>query len=136
MLIVNLFFCSKSIEQMYIVFFEVLLMNKNVDYVALGKRIKEKRIQSHLTQEQLGEMCDLSTAHIGHIERGTRIPSVDVLFQISQVLNVSIDYLIFDSVSNNNILSNIDSMLKNNEPAKVNQFLNTIKVLADNIDKL
>ena len=52
---------------MYIVFFEVLLMNKNVDYVALGKRIKEKRIQSHLTQEQLGEMCDLSTAHIGHI---------------------------------------------------------------------
>ena len=88
-------------------------MNKNVDYVALGKRIKEKRIQSHLTQEQLGEMCDLSTAHIGHIERGTRIPSVDVLFQISQVLNVSIDYLIFDSVSNNNILSNIDSMLKN-----------------------
>ena len=55
---------------MYIVFFEVLLMNKNVDYVALGKRIKEKRIQSHLTQEQLGEMCDLSTAHIGHIERG------------------------------------------------------------------
>lgn len=121
---------------MYIVFFEVLLMNKNVDYVALGKRIKEKRIQSHLTQEQLGEMCDLSTAHIGHIERGTRIPSVDVLFQISQILNVSIDYLIFDSVSNNNILSNIDSMLKNNEPAKVNQFLNTIKVLADNIDKL
>lgn len=111
-------------------------MNKNIDYVALGQRIKEKRIQNHLTQEQLGEMCNLSTAHIGHIERGTRIPSVDVLFQIAQALNVSIDYLIFDSVSNNNILSSIDSMLKDNNPEKVNKFLNAVKILADNINKL
>lgn len=57
-------------------------MNKNIDYTALGKRIKEKRIENGLTQEQLGELCELSAAHIGHIERGTRILSVDVLFRI------------------------------------------------------
>ena len=32
-------------------------MNKNIDYTALGKRIKEKRIENGLTQEQLGELC-------------------------------------------------------------------------------
>ena len=58
-------------------------MNKNIDYTALGKRIKNKRIEKGLTQEQLGELCELSAAHIGHIERGTRILSVDVLFRIS-----------------------------------------------------
>lgn len=111
-------------------------MDKNIDYVALGKRIKEKRIENKLTQEQLGEKCELSSAHIGHIERGTRILSVDVLFRIAQKLEVSIDYLLFDSIENNNVLNNIAPTLKNYDKTKVNNFINTVKVLADNIDKL
>ncbi len=111
-------------------------MGKNIDYIALGKRIKNKRTEQELTQEQLGELCELSAAHIGHIERGTRILSVDVLFRIAQVLNVSVDYLLFDSVENNNILSSIEPMLKNTDKNKANSFLNTVRVLADNIDKL
>lgn len=111
-------------------------MDRNIDYAALGKRIKNKRVENKLTQEQLGEMCELSAAHIGHIERGTRILSVDVLFKISQVLNVSVDYLLFDSVENNNILTNIIPALKTCDKSKVNNFLNTVRVLADNIDKL
>lgn len=111
-------------------------MDKSIDYAALGKRIKEKRIANKLTQEQLGEKCELSSAHIGHIERGTRILSVDVLFRIAQELGVSIDYLLFDSVENNNILSNLTPILKNKEKRKVDYFLNTVRVLAENIDEL
>lgn len=111
-------------------------MDKNIDYAALGKRIKEKRISEKLTQEQLGEMCELSAAHIGHIERGTRILSVEVLFRIAQVLNVSVDYLLFDSVENDNILSSIAPILKDSDKNKVNNFLKTVRVLAENIDEL
>lgn len=111
-------------------------MDKNIDYAALGKRIKNKRVENKLTQEQLGEMCELSAAHIGHIERGTRILSVDVLFRIAQVLNVSVDYLLFDSVENNNILSSIAPILKDSDKNKVNNFLKTVRVLAENIDEL
>lgn len=111
-------------------------MDKNIDYTALGKRIKNKRVENKLTQEQLGEMCELSAAHIGHIERGTRILSVEVLFRIAQVLNVSVDYLLFDSVENDNILSSIAPILKDSDKNKVNHFLNTVRVLADNIDEL
>lgn len=111
-------------------------MDKNIDYTALGKRIKNKRVENKLTQEQLGEMCELSAAHIGHIERGTRILSVEVLFRIAQVLNVSVDYLLFDSVENDNILSSIAPILKDSDKNKVNNFLNTVRVLAENIDEL
>lgn len=111
-------------------------MDKNIDYVALGKRIKEKRIERKLTQEQLGEICELSSAHIGHIERGTRILSVDVLFKISQALNISVDYLLFDSVDNNNILNSISPILNDVDKKKAQTFLNTVKVLAQNIDEL
>ena len=111
-------------------------MDKNIDYAALGKRIKEKRISKKLTQEQLGEMCELSAAHIGHIERGTRILSVDVLFKIAQVLNVSVDYLLFDSVENDNIFCSIAPLLKDNDKNKINRFLNIVRVLAENINEL
>ena len=73
---------------------------------------------------------------IGHIERGTRILSVDVLFRISQALDTSIDRLVFDSVENRHMLNEIDSVLKGTDKTKVNTFLNTVRILADNIDKL
>ena len=111
-------------------------MNKNIDYTALAKIIKEKWIVKGFTQEQLGELCELSAAHIGHIERGTRILSVDVLFRISQALDTSIDWLVFDSVENKHMLNEINSVLKDTDKTKVTTFLNTVRVLADNIDKL
>lgn len=37
----------------------------------VGKNIKEKRVQEHLTQAQLAEMIDISVVHLSHIENGT-----------------------------------------------------------------
>lgn len=111
-------------------------MEKAIDYAALGKRIKNKKIEKNLTQEQLGEMCELSTAHIGHIERGTRVLSVDVLYKILQTLEVSVDYLLFDLVDDKNILSDIAPILKEYDKKKVSNFLKTVRVLAKNIDEL
>lgn len=112
-------------------------MEKEIDYIALGIRIRKARKISHITQEKLGEICELSTAHIGHIERGTRIPSLDTLFRISQALNVSMDYLIFDSVAvDENFFINLNAMLKNKDKRKVKVFMTTVKALADKIDEL
>lgn len=111
-------------------------MYTNIDYVALGKRIRNKRIENNLTQEKLSELCDLSAAHIGHIERGTRILSVDVLFRIAQILGVSVDYLLIDSVNNENFINNITPILESSEPKKVKSFLNTVRILAEHIDEL
>ncbi|MCH5303473.1 MAG: helix-turn-helix transcriptional regulator [Ruminococcus sp.] len=112
-------------------------MDKNIDYKALGKRIKNKRKEKHLTQEQLSEICDLSAAHIGHIERGTRILSVDVLVRLSKALDVSLDYLLFDVVSDNeNVLKSINPILKETDKKKADYFLNTVRLLAENLDEL
>ena len=111
-------------------------MTKNIDYALLGKRIKNRRNELNITQEKLGELCELSTAHIGHIERGTRILSVDVLFRISQALDVSIDYLLLDSVEDNSIINSISEIIKSSDKSKQTQLLNTLRVLAENIDKI
>lgn len=112
-------------------------MAASVDYVALGKRLRAVRKARKLSQEKLGELCDVSTAHIGHIERGTRIPSVDVLFRLSVALQVGLDELVLDSrADSDGILKSISARLAGKDGEKVKTFLTTVKALADKIDDL
>ena len=112
-------------------------MNNEFDYVSLGERIRKARKSLGLTQERLAELCELSTAHIGHIERGTRALSIESLITISSVLNVSTDYLLLDILPHSdNRLSTIISSLSNSDPAKYEKLSSIIKILAENIDKI
>ena len=98
-------------------------MQQFMDYVSLGTRIRKARQAAQMTQERLGEACDLSTAHIGHIERGTRIPSLETLYRISIALHVSLDYLVFDSAPNDlYILKSISTMLQGKSKTKARCF--------------
>ncbi len=63
-------------------------------YEKIGRRIREKRIQAHLTQEQLASQADISLSFLGHIERGTRKLSVDTLYKIATALHCSADELL------------------------------------------
>ena len=112
-------------------------MKQHIDYIALGQRIREARKARGLSQEKLGELCGISTAHVGHIERGTRVPSAEVLFQLSTELHVSMDYLFFDSPSDGEpLLKSISARLNGKDPEKAKTFFKVVKVLADKIDDL
>ena len=78
-------------------------MEQELDYTSIGDRIRSYRELSRMTQEQLSELCSLSTGYIGHLERGTRSPSLETLAKISQILRVSLDDLVFGEaeISNN-----------------------------------
>lgn len=110
---------------------------EQLDYKALGGRIRKARQAKKMTQDQLAEACGLSTAHIGHIERGTRIPSLDTLFQIVCELKVSADYLLLDSTqAPQQVLAGIWAGLAGREDGQVKKFVSTVRVLADKIDEL
>lgn len=68
---------------------------------ALGKRIREERKKSNLTQEQLAELINVSTTYVGFIERGERSITLDKLVNIATALGISVDYLLRDSVTVN-----------------------------------
>lgn len=69
-----------------------------MDVVDFGKRVKQKRIERNLTQEELAEKTDLSVGYIGMIERGKRLPSLDTFVIIADELNVTADELLCNSV--------------------------------------
>lgn len=70
-----------------------------MDYEALGKRVRAQRKLLDMTQDELAEAVGVSCSFIGHIERGTRKLSVDTLVRLADVLHVSCDTLLQDSLS-------------------------------------
>ena len=111
-------------------------MEQELDYAAIGDRIRRYRELSRMTQEQLSERCALSTVYIGHLERGTRSPSLETLAKISQILHVSLDDLVFGEAEiNNNMIKILSLTLEDKSPEKVKIFLKTVCALADKIDE-
>lgn len=72
-----------------------------MDYKFLGKRIREERLRLHLTQAELAEAVDISDTYMGAIERGERSLTLDTLVRLVNRLGVTVDYMLVDSVSDN-----------------------------------
>lgn len=68
-----------------------------LNYKCIGARIKERRKNIGMSQEQLAETVELSAKYISQIERGVRHLSLDAIANISVVLNTSVDMLLFDA---------------------------------------
>ena len=62
---------------------------------ALGNAIRAARIKKGYTQEQLAELLEITPAHLKHMEGGRRNPSVPLLFQMMELLDFSVDALVF-----------------------------------------
>ena len=60
----------------------------------LSKRLKELRINSGLTQRELGERVNVTKVSICCYENGTRVPTLDTLTKLGKVLDVDVDYLL------------------------------------------
>ena len=57
-------------------------------------RLKKLRIEKGLSQEELSNILSLNKSTICCYEKGTRVPSLEVLIKLSDYFEVSIDYLL------------------------------------------
>ncbi|MBQ3079982.1 MAG: helix-turn-helix transcriptional regulator [Clostridia bacterium] len=97
-----------------------------IDYAAIGKRIKQKRIENGLSQEKLAEMVGIGPSHMSHIEGGTTTPSFEVFISIVNSLNCSADDLLMREVS-------VAKQLRHNWLTKLTEDCSTkeIKIISD-----
>jgi len=61
---------------------------------SIGARLKTARKNRHLTQEQLAEMLNISQKHYSEAERGLVGLSIKHYVELSNILDVSLDYLL------------------------------------------
>ncbi|MGL5068081.1 MAG: DUF5680 domain-containing protein [Sarcina sp.] len=65
-----------------------------------GKRLRNIRVKNNLSQEQLGELLNVSRQAISKWEVGETYPEVDKLIYISNKFGVTLDYLVKGEKSN------------------------------------
>lgn len=59
----------------------------------LGDRIRIIRNDKGLSIEELAHRADISTTHLGYVERGDRSPTVDMLGKIVKALGITFEEL-------------------------------------------
>lgn len=78
----------------------------------MGNRIKTRRKELRIKQAEFAEMLNISNNHMSSIENGRQKPSLDILIQICNLLNVTPDYLLLGSMHAYNIPQDIIDKLR------------------------
>lgn len=68
-------------------------------YDEIGRRIAEKRRRLRMTQTEVEDRAHLSRKYLSNIEHGRSIPSIDVLMQIADILQITPNELLLGAVS-------------------------------------
>ena len=86
-----------------------------VNYKDIGKKIAYFRKKAKITQQKLAEEMDLSVSYIGQIERGITKISLERLYQIANILDVDVVFLLAPNDVDNSNLANaqISEIIKN-----------------------
>ncbi len=65
-----------------------------IDFKEIGMKIRNLRVESKLTQENLAESVDVNISHISNIETGKVKVSLSLLVRICRALNTTVDYVL------------------------------------------
>lgn len=66
----------------------------DLDFKAIGLKIKERRQAVGITQERIADVLEVNPSHISNIECGRANPSLSALVKIANILQCSVDYFI------------------------------------------
>ena len=65
-----------------------------LDYESIGSRIRMVRKKKKLSQIAFAVGLNVSREQLSRLENSSRIPSLDILYEVSKIGRVSLDYLI------------------------------------------
>ena len=71
--------------------------------MALGDRIKQLRQQRGWSQAQLSKKLNVHQKQSSGYERGIHSPSIELLVRMTELFNVSLDYIAFDNREEKNV---------------------------------
>ena len=66
----------------------------NYDPYAVGERIQSLRKECELTQDQLAIDLNISDRYMRNLERGERVPSIDLFVELRERFGASLDYIV------------------------------------------
>lgn len=74
-----------------------------MDKTALGKRLREARLKKGYTQQALAAQAEIGEVYLGEIERGLKMPSMNIFIKITEALQISADYILRDDLTSGSV---------------------------------
>ena len=108
-----------------------------VEVIIMNNRIRQFRLKSKLTQQQLADLMDVTRQAVTRWESGTVEPSTENLITLAQIFDCSVDELVGNDYSSSNEKIIIKEVLVNEEKKavfwsinKANIFLYIVSAIA------
>lgn len=86
----------------------------------LSQKLVQARVESSLTQKQLGDLVKLSASVIGNIESGLRVPSKNAAYKLSKYFKTDMTYWI-------NVDETIEYVAKRNKYEMLESMIESLK---------
>lgn len=71
-----------------------------VNFIIVGRRVREIRLQKQISQEILAEWIEMSVTYISHIETAKKRASLETLVKIANALGTTVDQLLSGNQEN------------------------------------
>jgi transcriptional regulator with XRE-family HTH domain len=112
-----------------------MVYNKNVDYVAIGKRVKELRSKKEMSQEQLATCAEISTTYLSNIENAHSKASLSTFIKIANALGCGVDALLCDNIKESRPLfeEQLGKLLEDCSQDELKIIVGTVKGLKEQI---
>ena len=108
-------------------------MSCEQELTALREAIRNERKNKRITQEELAEMLEVSPTHVKHIESGHRKPSIEILFELAKILNISLDEVVFpkNRTPNDATRGKIERLLDVSDESSLQFILSVLEALRE-----
>lgn len=67
--------------------------------MTFGARLKELRLEKNMQQSELGRLLNITNVAVSHYENDNRKPTPEIISKVSDIFNVSTDYLLGNTTS-------------------------------------
>ena len=62
--------------------------------IQFGQLVRKYRKEKNMSQEQLALLCNMDRSYLGRIERGEVNPTLEKVYELAKVLNISAQSLL------------------------------------------
>ena len=110
----------------------------DLDYQAIGVRIRRFRKEQRLTQQTLAELSEIEPSNISHIERGATKLSLPTIVNIANALGITVNDLLCDSLTEEKASyeREVASILVDCSHSELRIITGTMRALKDNLHKV
>jgi transcriptional regulator with XRE-family HTH domain len=78
-----------------------MVVNKNVDYASIGRRVFDIRMRKGISQKELDDRADITSVFLSNIENAHNRVSLATFIKLANGLGVSADDLLCDNINEN-----------------------------------